>query len=299
MAALTARQVVDAQTSALIDARRGDVTSIRADDEALDGQMLFAHGCRVPNLITAFKVGALEPRNTSRSLPSVQASVLLHDPDSGVPVALLDGAAITVLRTAGGLVAGLELLGGDRLAGPLAILGAGPQGQMVARLAREALGVEDIRVWSPKFGPWTSVEVTRAPSAEAALRGAPMVACCTNSSIPVVEQGWLHAKALVATLGSYAPDRCEVPVGVTLASELVVIDQEAARLEAGPVVAGLAEGLQSERVVELVDLPVGERVRDGLVTFHCKGLGIQDAYAAAAVYFEWPEFERRVRSSGA
>ncbi|GAB3624567.1 ornithine cyclodeaminase family protein [Mariniluteicoccus endophyticus] len=294
LGALTAAQVIETQLFAYRNADTDRAKLIYGGGNAPDGQLLFAHGARIQGVGTAFKIGIQEPRNRARGLPSVQAVTVLQDADTGVPLAVLDGTMVTTLRTAGGVVAALQVLGHPTPDTSLAVLGAGPQGQAVVRLAREAWGITDVRMWSPSDPRIEAGLATVAESAEAAVRGASLVACCTSSTEPVIELGWLDSARVVATMGSYETGRDEVGTEVTLASSLVVVDQPVAYDDCGPVVAGWEAGLSRDRVVMMQDVLSGTPLPDGLRCFHSKGFGVQDAALAAAVHWGWDGFRNRI-----
>jgi ornithine cyclodeaminase/alanine dehydrogenase-like protein (mu-crystallin family) len=73
------------------------------------------------------KFGSVNPRNVANGLPSVSAVVLVQDPHTGVPRALLDGEGLTIARTsaASALAAEVLVAPGGRT---LAVLGSGLQG---------------------------------------------------------------------------------------------------------------------------------------------------------------------------
>jgi ornithine cyclodeaminase/alanine dehydrogenase-like protein (mu-crystallin family) len=122
-----------------------------------------------------------------------------------------------------------------------------------------------------------------------ALAGADVVATCTGSSIPLVEAEQLTPGATVISIGSIAPDRSEVGLGVVATAGTVVVDHPSAALEhAGPVIQALAAGLL--RQTDLVGLGEvvtgrhpGRRASDDLVFYNSLGLGVQDAAAAWAI----------------
>jgi len=131
--------------------------------------------------------------------------------------------------------------------------------------------------------------VGAASSAEEAVRGADLVACCTTSFTPVLDAGWLAAGATVISIGSFAPDRCEVPAELVARAAAVVVDDVAAALEdAGPIVAAArADPGFASRLIPLGSVVAGLRVArqsdSDVVYYNSVGLGVQDAAAALAI----------------
>ncbi|HZA82225.1 MAG TPA: ornithine cyclodeaminase family protein, partial [Actinomycetes bacterium] len=116
-----------------------------------------------------------------------------------------------------------------------------------------------------------------------------VVATCTASATPLVEAEQLGPGATVISIGSIAPDRSEVGLGVLAAAGTVVVDHRPAALEhAGPVIQALAAGLVAEAdLVELGEVATGRHPGrhgpDDLVFYNSLGLGVQDAAAAWAI----------------
>src|SRR5947208_5014101 len=94
------------------------------------------------------KIVTFYPPNAEKGIPTHMALIILNDPQTGTPLAVMDGRLITEMRTAAVSAAATKLLA-PKDAKVLAILGSGVQG----RSHFEALGIvrkfEEVRVWSP------------------------------------------------------------------------------------------------------------------------------------------------------
>src|SRR5881392_1494631 len=94
------------------------------------------------------KIVTFYATNAERGIPTHMATIFLVDPETGAPLAVMDGTLITEMRTAAVSAAATKLLASSS-AKVLAILGSGVQ----ARSHTEALGLvrqfEEVRVWSP------------------------------------------------------------------------------------------------------------------------------------------------------
>src|SRR5690242_12781336 len=77
-------------------------------------------------LVTVF------PENDNRGIPSHQAVILVFNPDTGSPLAMMDGTSITAARTAAGSALATRILARPE-AGVLALLGTGVQARSHAR----------------------------------------------------------------------------------------------------------------------------------------------------------------------
>ncbi len=230
------------------------------------------------------KVGSVNPGNAAIGLPTVSALVVVLDGETGRPVALVDGEAVTNLRTvAASAMVATEL---RPHASTLAVVGLGVQGRLHAQVLSRALGTD--RVVVPSDEGWASSEphldvtgtLVVAPTTEEAVDGADVVVTCTTSHHPVVRREWLDDAALVLSIGSFAPDRCEVGPDMVGQAVVVVDDVATASVQAGPVRAALAGGtLSLDDLAAIGDVLTGRRLleADRLTYYNSVGLGIQDA----------------------
>lgn len=238
----------------------------------------------------AVKVVSVRPTNPGRGLPRIVGVVVLFDGKTGLPIALLDGATLTALRTAAVTALATRLLSRKDVRS-LAILGAGALAadQLAAVLAvRE---IHDVRVFAPTRAHAEAVVRTVpnwvrgrvATSAADAVRGADLVVTVTSSSSPVFEDRDLARGAHVAAVGAWRPDMQEIP-GATMARATVVADDRAAAwAESGDLIVARNEGWIGDDHVraELGDLVSGRhpgRTSDAEITlFESVGLAIEDA----------------------
>ncbi|MFF3514464.1 ornithine cyclodeaminase family protein [Streptomyces sp. NPDC002573] len=244
------------------------------------------------------KFGSVNPRNSAAGLPTVHAVINALDPVTGQLVAVLDGTAVTTLRTAAaGAVAFDVLATADST--ELGLVGAGTQALAHARAVARVRPLRSVRIWSPT--PDRRAQAARALAAELgipvkavdtareAVTGLPMVAVCTLSRTPVLRGAWLTPGCTVVSVGSFEPTRSEVdPETVRRAAAVVVDDPDTARDHAGPVVSALRDRLLSpEDLIPLGGVVTGRREArrsaDDIVLHLSVGVGVQDAAAAWAV----------------
>lgn len=245
------------------------------------------------------KVVTVFSGNHARGLPSHMATVFLLDPETGALVALMDGRYITEARTAA-----VSAVSAHHLARPeaatLAILGTGVQ----ARSHLEALSLvrplSAVRVWSPNADKRTQfvadmaarvpATLTAAASAEAAVRGADIVALVTSSPTPVLDASWVAPGTHVIAVGACRPEQREMPPALVASARLIVDSRAAALVESGDVVLGIAEGhfVAAHVVGELGDVVggrlVGRRAPDEVTIFKSLGMAVEDVAAAHLVY---------------
>ena len=240
----------------------------------------------------AVKVVGIAPAAPRAGLPLISATVLLGDAATGAPLALLEGTALTALRTgaAGGLAA-RALAAPD--ASVVAIFGAGVQArtQLTAVLAVRA--IEDVRVTArdprhaDEFVAWArsrhrGVRI-RAASAADAVDGAGIVVAATSSATPVFAGASLAPGVHVTGVGSHRPHMRELDAD-TMRGARVVVDQRAGALAEAGELAGLGAGDVVEIGEVLSGTAPGRSSRGERTVFKSVGNGIQDLVVAALVY---------------
>jgi ornithine cyclodeaminase len=245
------------------------------------------------------KVGGVYPGNPARGLASVTALVIALDAVTGEPVAVLDGGAVTTLRTAAASAVAVDALALPAL-DRLALVGSGTQARAHARAVNRIRPLRSVSLWSPTaanreraagdISAELGIPVSVARTPGEAVRDAPLVVTCTLSRTPVVGAADVAPGALVVSVGSFEPGRCEVDAAlVRTAAAVVVDDPVTAAVHAGPVVSALRDGhLTGDRLVALGEVLAepGWRHRLGprdTVFYNSVGIGVQDAAAAWAV----------------
>jgi ornithine cyclodeaminase/alanine dehydrogenase-like protein (mu-crystallin family) len=244
------------------------------------------------------KIGSVNPRNASRGLPSISALVIAFDPTTGAPVALLDGTALTTLRTAAGSAVAVDALAVADADG-LGVLGSGVQARAHVRAIARVRSLRTVRIWSPdaerraraaaELTAELGIPVRAVDEPQAAVAGMPIVVTCTLATTPVLEGAWLASGSTVVSIGSFEPDRTEVDAQtIRRATTVVVDDPDTAAGHAGPIVTAVAAGMLA--AADLVPLGavltgdrIGRKAEDDIVFYNSVGLGIQDAAAAWAV----------------
>lgn len=198
------------------------------------------------------KVASLSPGNPARGLPHIQGVYLLLDAETLSPLAMLDGAALTAVRTAA-----VSALAVDVLAVPdaarLVVFGTGPQGRSHVAAIRAVRPVEHISVIGrdPDRTRAFASEMDAEVGTVADVASADVVVCATTSRTPLFDGGLLPPHVTVVAVGAHERDAREVD-DTTVRSSTVVVEARAALPEAGDVVVLVETGVVHEN--ELVAL---------------------------------------------
>ena len=244
------------------------------------------------------KVISLLPGNPSKGLPTVQGYVSLFDHETGRPVALIEGASVTAIRTAAASgLATRELARQD--ARTHGIFGTGVQAVTHIDAVACARGIEAILVWgrdpdkTRDFARRQSermqvdVAATEDP-AEAA--GCDVVSTVTASSEPILRGDWLQPGCHLNLVGVHTPQAREADTRAIERSRVYVDLMESAMNEAGDILIPIGEGAidRTHILGEIGQVLAGDvpgRTGDTEITLY-KSLGIvaQDLFAAAHIY---------------
>jgi ornithine cyclodeaminase/alanine dehydrogenase-like protein (mu-crystallin family) len=240
------------------------------------------------------KLVSLTPANSERGLPFIHASYLLFDAETQAPEAVLDGSALTALRTAA--VSGLAtrfLARAD--AARLVVFGAGVQARSHLEAMSAVRPVTELVVVSRSRGAAeTLVEegLGRGLAARLgerdAVREADLICTCTTAEEPLFDGSLLSAGAHVNAVGSYRPETRELDTRTVRRGRVVVETREVALAEAGDLLIPIRERAieAADVVADLTELVRGAKVRrsPGDVTvFKSVGMAFEDLVVARAV----------------
>jgi ornithine cyclodeaminase/alanine dehydrogenase-like protein (mu-crystallin family) len=218
------------------------------------------------------KLVTVAPGNAARGLPTISGVYVVFDAATLRPVAVLDGTALTTLRTPAVSFAAVR-----RFLPPAprtVVFGAGPQGEG---------HVATLRALDPAASV-TVVTRTRPVPVEAALRDADLVVCATTAREPLFDSRLLSDRAVVVAVGSHEPDAREVDSAFCARATVIVEDPATALRECGDVVRAVADGaLDPRRLVTIGEAAGGAPVPDGPVLFKGSGMAWQDLVVAEAV----------------
>ena len=242
------------------------------------------------------KIVSVFPNNTHRELPTIHAIVILINAATGQPQALIEGTALTAIRT--GAASGLAT---DLLARPeastLAIIGSGVQARTQLEAVCCVRKIERVWVYSPnrnhaerfaadmagRDGVPSWIEV--AASAPGAASQADIICAATTSPTPVIGAADVRAGTHVNGIGSYSPAMREIDPNLVKGARVIVDQRQAALAEAGEVIACIKDSsLKESDLIELGEVvngtQPGRTSADQITFFKSVGLAAQDVSAA-------------------
>ena len=228
------------------------------------------------------KIVTFYPTNAERGIPTHMATIFLVNPETGEPLAVMDGRLITEMRTAAVSAAATKLLAAPD-AKVLAILGSGVQARSHLEALRFVRNFHDVRVWSrtPEHAERFAKEFgAQATSAEAAVCDADVVVTATSSQLPVLKGSWLKSGSHVNAIGACHPDWRELD-DEAMTNVVFVDSREGAVKESGDVILSGAKIYAEIGEALAGSLPSRQ---DETTVFKSLGMAVEDVTAAMLVY---------------
>jgi len=243
----------------------------------------------------AIKIVSVFNQNPSNGLPLIHAAVVMLNPSTGAVDALLEGAALTAIRTGAGSGAATDILA-RKDAKTVAILGAGIQARSQLLAVCTVRSIDSVSIYSPNIdevqeligemsgqGP-IPTELHASATAAEAMSNADIICAATTSSTPVFEDKVIKAGVHINGIGSYTPEMQEVPSKTAARAKVFVDSRQAAQVESGDITTPLKAGLlKLEEITEIGEIlldPAKGRQSDSDITFFKSvGLAVQDAVA--------------------
>jgi ornithine cyclodeaminase len=304
-ALLPMRECIDLMAKALAALARGEAyVPLRMVVRLPDGSGLMA---MMPGYLASsqdgpaalgFKAVSIFPANAQRGLDTHQGAVVLLEGDTGRLKAVMDGAAVTAIRTAA-----VSAVATDRLARPdaavHAILGAGVQAGTHLEAVSEVRRIQQVRIWNrnperakqlaAEQGKKHRIPIEVVSTAEAAVREADIISTVTASPEPVLAHQWLKPGAHINAVGSSIPTTRELDSATVKAARVFVDRRESALNEAGDLLIPMREGIINANhiVAELGEVvngsSPGRRSAQELTVFKSLGLAVEDVASAAFI----------------
>lgn len=241
------------------------------------------------------KLVSVYPGNLAKGLVTTAALLVLTDPATGLPLAVMDATWITAMRTGAATAVAVKYLVSPDAEG-VAIIGAGAQGRGNLLALVEVLpDLKEVRVhdirrdaalrYAEEMTAATGRTIQVAATAQEAVEGADLIVTATamfRERTVLVRRDWVRPGALVAPL---EVDRAIDPRLLAEADLFVVDDWE--QTKAFQVMGCFPEGLPTA-TAELGEIVAGRKPgrsrADQLIVAMNVGLAIEDVTVGRQVY---------------
>ena len=299
--ALPMTEAIEAVKSAFVQLSQGRVKMpLRTPIEvpAHHGVTLFMPGYLAGDNQMAIKIVSIFNDNVARGIPLIHALVVVVDPTTGQPQAVMDGTYLTALRTGAASGVATELLAIPE-ARVVAILGAGAQGKTQLEAVCAVRPINQVWVYdtNPKqsatyareMSERLSLPIKVAKSPDEALTHADVICTSTTSSTPVFSDDCLKQGVHINAIGAYTPQMQEIPAETVIRAKVVIDHRTASLAEAGDLLIPLHQGLikQDHIHAELGEIIAGSKPgresKTEITLFKSVGVAAQDIAVASRV----------------
>ncbi|RZU76185.1 ornithine cyclodeaminase [Micromonospora kangleipakensis] len=297
VAEIPIRDAVDALETALCGGLDPEQDTPRSRVTTEAGELLV-----MPSTLGAFsgvKLLSSTPDNPRRGRPLIQGAFILFEGPEQRAAAIIDGVALTNLRTPAVSALAVRHLRPE-VADPLrlTIFGAGPQARGHAEAILALYEISEVslvgrdsarrdRLAGHLADTGVPVRVSGPDASAAAVAQADIICCCTSAPAPLFDGSLVKADAVVVAIGSHSPHMREVDDRLVNRASVVVESRASALREAGDVVIPLAAGVvREEDLYALRDVVTGsaQLPTGGPRLFKGTGMPWQDLVVGAEIY---------------
>lgn len=249
------------------------------------------------------KIVSVYPENIEKGLPSVPATMVALDPETGIVSAILDGTYLTQLRTAA-----IQGAGTEELANPDAkiggLIGTGGQGYQQAIAMMTARNLDELRVFDIDFkraqafahelasdvADSFATKIYAVETAKEAVTDADVITTVTTSKVNTFDAADVKPGAHVNGIGAYTPEMLELPAELLVKAQVVVFDtNDGVLAEAGDILEPIKQGLltKEDYTGELGDLLLGKiqgrKHHEDITVFKSVGSAVLDIVTAQKI----------------
>jgi len=230
------------------------------------------------------KLVSFYPGNAGTKVPTHLGLILLSRPDTGEPLAVMDGRLITEMRTAA-VSAAVTRRVAPKSTPVLALLGSGVQASAHLEALSRVRRFEEVRIWGRTFANaerFAAVHGAKAiPDVRGAVRDADVIVTATNAVEPFLEGVWVKSGALVNAVGSPRPTWRELDDTLMHSAAVLVDSREAVLKESGDVILSKVpiHAEIGEIFARKIEPPQGRTI-----VFKSVGIAVEDIAAASLVY---------------
>lgn len=252
----------------------------------------------MPAIGTSFagaKIVTVNPDN-SAGVPRVQGLYVLFNGSTLSPIAIIDGIALTALRTPAVSAAAMQYLAAPE-SERLVVYGSGTQAWGHVLAAASVRPIAHVAVAarnSDRAGQFVdrirTLGLSASLVAPSDVAQADIIACCTTSNSPLFDGQVPKDNCMVIAIGSHEPDARETDDALASRSTVVVESVDTALSEAGDIIQAIAKGaIGPDSLITLEDVadPGRDISMDRPRLFKSTGMAWQDLCVASALYSRW------------
>jgi ornithine cyclodeaminase len=268
------------------------------------GQSLYMTGYAAAANALGVKIVSVYPNNIQKGLPSVPATMILLNEETGEVCAILDGTCLTRIRTGAVSGAATDLLS-RKESKIFALIGTGGQAEAQLEAVLTVRNISEVRIFdsnkdraaefarkmAEKFAGRFNTGFFPFDSPDEAVRGADIITCVTTSKRPVFNGRLVKKGAHINGVGSYAPDMQEIDEYALLHADKIYVDTRDGVLnESGDFIIPIKENKFSEKDItgELGELILGKvpgrESEEEITLFKSVGSGVLDIVTARRIY---------------
>ena len=243
------------------------------------------------------KLVSVNPKNQAVGKPSIYGNMILNDSETGEPLALLNGAALTAVRTGAVGATGMKYISKES-SESVGIIGTGTQGFTQALFACAVRPIKKINVFDLDDKKLTEfinklqkklpeIEFNGMNSSEELVKKSDIIVCATSSENPVIpnDRNLLKDKCFIG-IGSYKPNMREFPDALFSQITKVWVDTPFAATESGDIASPLENNLLQKNQVNTISNLVANKQYDqaGTTFFKSVGMALFDVVVAEYLY---------------
>ncbi len=264
-----------------------------------EGKMAVMPGALAAPWCFGVKLVAKYPRAADSPFGTHEGVVVLFDSESGLPVAIMEGATLTGIRTAAASALATDLLA-RRDARRLLVIGSGEQARRHVKALRSVRDFEEIMLWgrsasraaelAEDLSASEQVAITVVKDLATATASADVITTVTSAQEPVLLGEWVTPGTHVNLVGSAVPTNREADRALVVRCRYYVDYRPAALAAAAELLEAMAAGEVDEThiVAEIgevaSDAKKGRSGPDEITVYKSLGIAAQDLAAAHTVY---------------
>ncbi len=287
--ALPMNEAIEAMAVAFGKLSAGNVTMPVRTSLSTENGITLLMPAYAPTFHLGIKIVSVYNNNSALNLPTVTATVLVLDSNTGLPLALIEGNSLTAIRTGatGGLAAKLLARKEAKI---VALFGAGVQARTQLRALMTVRSLEQIYIISKtetsakklaiEIKNWQNApQVILGKTPQEAIRNADIIITATTSSTPVFKGEDLKLGTHITAIGAYTPQMQEIDAVTVNKARIIVDHRESCLAEAGDLI--IPHAIIDSEIGEIINGVKPERENDDEITlFKSVGVAIQDTLIA-------------------